>query len=220
MNSRAGTSARISICDSQALTQISAISGICTGKVIAFQTEVMDSGQKVLQAIVKDRSKMLRINVRKLVDPVTLRLASAEMHKRPKGISWHGYYNYAAKRMKNAVINYVVEAGSGGQFGNRLRALAIIQKEFWYRRDSSGLFVLREQQLVPGRVLAVFPDGVAVDVFGVQIAVSNQYIMPRDKLFNGNIVLVRLAKVVRKEPAKAGERPQIDVLASIRQIQN
>ena len=113
-------------------------------------------------------------------------------------------------RRMNAEVNFIVDRydeKAKVAVGNRLKAMEKISKYYYLGKDALGSYRVNEGQIVKGRVVAVIPGGIFVDVLGIEISIPNEELFyrriydARTKYTAGDTVNVKILSIDRSEPA-------------------
>ena len=112
-------------------------------------------------------------------------------------------------RRMNAEVNFIIDRydeKAKVAIGNRLKAMEKLSKYYYLGKDALGSYRVNEGQTVKGRVVAVIPGGIFVDVLGVEISIPNEELFyrriydARTKYTAGDVVDVKILSIDRSDP--------------------
>lgn len=115
-----------------------------------------------------------------------------------------------ALRRMNAEVNFIVDRYDEKAkvvVGNRLKAMEKLSKYYYLGKDALGSYRVNEGQIVKGRVVAVIPGGIFVDVLGIEISIPNEELFyrriydARTKYAAGDVVDVKILSIDRTDPS-------------------
>lgn len=126
------------------------------------------------------------------------------------------------ERRAGAEIDYIIrQVSDDGKFAvaSRLDAMAIKRAAFYWRRDRTGNYRVREGMKVECRVQYANDNGVMIEVWGVDSFIrasecSWRRIIPRNVFGSGEKIVASIKSIARNEPA--GERRTIRTEFSIK----
>lgn len=130
------------------------------------------------------------------------------------------YYYLLTKRL-GSEIDYVVkgiDANTGIAVGSRMEAMATKRRHYYLGMTREGTYRIYEGLCCEARVMSVIPQGVFVELFGIDVYIPLReisYVRLADAmgLFTpGNRVLVKIVQINREDP------DNIRVMASIKQV--
>ena len=113
-------------------------------------------------------------------------------------------------RRMNAEVNFIIDRydeKAKVAIGNRLKAMEKLSKYYYLGKDSLGNYRVNEGQTVKGRVVAVIPGGIFVDVQGIEISIPNEELFyrriydARTKYTAGDVVDVKILSIDRSDLA-------------------
>lgn len=113
-------------------------------------------------------------------------------------------------RRMNAEVNFIIDRydeKAKVAIGNRLKAMEKLSKYYYLGKDSLGSYRVNEGQIVKGRVVAVIPGGIFVDVLGIEISIPNEELFyrriydARTKYTAGDVVDVKILSIDRTDPS-------------------
>jgi len=113
-------------------------------------------------------------------------------------------------RRMNAEVNFIIDRydeKAKVAIGNRLKAMDKLSKYYYLGKDSLGSYRVNEGQTVKGRVVAVIPGGIFVDVLGIEISIPNEELFyrriydARTKYTAGDVVDVKILSIDRSDPS-------------------
>ncbi len=123
-------------------------------------------------------------------------------------------------RRMNAEVNFIIDRydeKAKVAIGNRLKAMEKLSKYYYLGKDSLGSYRVNEGQIVKGRVVAVIPGGIFVDVLGIEISIPNEELFyrriydARTKYTAGDVVDVKILSIDRLDSS------EIKVKGSVKQ---